>query len=239
MARDLLDLWEWVRVRSPARRALALLGAADPDALPEELAGLTLGRRDARLMALRERVFGPRVEGLADCPDCGESLELTFDLSDIRIAPDATDEVLTVVVGEFVIRARPPTSGDLLAIEGSAGVDQARRRLFEQCVLAASHRGEPVAAAGLPDDLIAVVSGRLAEADPQADIRIALSCPACGHRWSAPFDMIAFFSRELDGWARRLLRDVHELASAYGWCEADVLALSPLRRRLYLEMIRS
>jgi len=33
--------------------------------------------------------------------------------------------------------------------------------------------------------------------------------------------------------ARRLLRDVHELARAYGWSERDILELSLTRRLAY------
>jgi hypothetical protein len=35
-----------------------------------------------------------------------------------------------------------------------------------------------------------------------------------------------------------MLYDVHALASAYGWREADVLAMSPMRRQVYLELAR-
>ena len=34
----------------------------------------------------------------------------------------------------------------------------------------------------------------------------------------------------------RILREVHTLAAAYGWSEAEILALSPARRRVYLEL---
>jgi hypothetical protein len=40
----------------------------------------------------------------------------------------------------------------------------------------------------------------------------------------------------METYARRLLYDVHALASAYGWSEDEVLAVSPARRRCYLEM---
>jgi hypothetical protein len=36
-----------------------------------------------------------------------------------------------------------------------------------------------------------------------------------------------------------VLREVHILASAYGWREDDILAMSPARRRIYLEMLRA
>jgi hypothetical protein len=34
------------------------------------------------------------------------------------------------------------------------------------------------------------------------------------------------------------MREVHELASAYGWQEASILAMSSNRRNAYLEMAR-
>jgi hypothetical protein len=77
----------------------------------------------------------------------------------------------------------------------------------------------------------------MSRADPQADVRLALTCPACRHQWRSIFDIVTFFWIELDVWARRTLRDVHALARAYGWREADILALSPQRRQCYLEMI--
>ena len=54
-----------------------------------------------------------------------------------------------------------------------------------------------------------------------------------------PTDIAGFFWAELDAWARRLLREIHTLARFYGWSEAEILALSPLRRRCYLEMVQA
>ena len=78
---------------------------------------------------------------------------------------------------------------------------------------------------------------QMALADPQADVQLNLSCPACNHHWQSVFDIVSFFWSEIHAWAQRTLREIHALASAYGWREADILALSPRRRQLYLEMI--
>jgi len=68
-------------------------------------------------------------------------------------------------------------------------------------------------------------------------VQLSLTCPACSQSSSAAFDIASFLWTEVEAWARRTLRDVHVLATAYGWREADLLALSPTRRRLYLDMI--
>jgi hypothetical protein len=75
--------------------------------------------------------------------------------------------------------------------------------------------------------------------DPQADIRIALTCPQCGHGWNAQFDISGYLWTEIDQWAHQTLNAVHRLARAYGWSERDILELSPVRRQLYLGLIDS
>ncbi len=39
--------------------------------------------------------------------------------------------------------------------------------------------------------------------------------------------------------AKRLLSEVHALASAYGWSEREILGLSVARREFYLGMVRA
>jgi hypothetical protein len=79
----------------------------------------------------------------------------------------------------------------------------------------------------------------MSELDPQGDVQLALNCPSCRHHWTAPFDVVSYLWIEIQSWASRLLREIHLLASAYGWREADILALSEPRRRAYLEILLS
>jgi hypothetical protein len=51
------------------------------------------------------------------------------------------------------------------------------------------------------------------------------------------FDIVPYLWTEINAWAMRLLREIHSLATAYGWREADILAMSAVRRHWYLEMI--
>ncbi|MFE6990250.1 hypothetical protein ACFVFN_19020, partial [Streptomyces pharetrae] len=73
-------------------------------------------------------------------------------------------------------------------------------------------------------------------ADPAADVTLNVACPECGRATRAELDIASYLWTELDAWARDLLLDVHLLATAYGWSEPEILALSPLRRRYYLEL---
>ena len=43
-------------------------------------------------------------------------------------------------------------------------------------------------------------------------------------------DITAYLWSEVEDWAKRLLIEIHTLASAYGWREAELLALEPAQR---------
>ena len=82
-----------------------------------------------------------------------------------------------------------------------------------------------------------MIAARMEQADPQANIQLSLQCPACRQESQVTFDIVTYFWNEINAWAHGVLRDVHILATAYGWRESDILSLSPWRRQLYLEMI--
>jgi hypothetical protein len=88
----------------------------------------------------------------------------------------------------------------------------------------------------LPAPVVEAVEQAMAALDPAAELHLSLTCPECGHAWPEYLDPVAFLSVEIEAMARQTLEEVHMLASTYGWSEAEVLALSPWRRRQYLEM---
>jgi hypothetical protein len=228
----MMRAWETGQGRSLTDRALLLLAYACPESSWEALAALPIGERDSRLLTLREWTFGAALSSLVSCPACGDRLELNFTVADVRAAAAAAS--LSVEAHGYEVDFRLPTSADLIDVEGAA---DARRQLLERCVQAARCRGRKRAFSRLPARVLDVVVERMSEADPQANVQTALSCRHCAHRWQAIFDIVSFFWDELGSWVRRMLLDVHVLASAYGWREPDVLALSPWRRQYYLQLV--
>ncbi len=234
---ELLDVWERGLPQTPARRALLLLEAACPETPPGVLARWSVGQRDAALLNLREWAFGARLSSLAACPACAERVELNFDASDIRVSQDVEPpETFALASGDHELLFRLPDSRDLDALAGCAGVEAARAVLLERCVLSARRGGKEVSTGELPPEVGAAIAEQMERADPQADVVLDLNCPQCDCRWRVLFDIVSFFWDEIHAWAKRLLREVHILASAYGWRESETLALSPWRRRFYVEM---
>jgi hypothetical protein len=218
------------------QRALALLTAARPETSPGALAEMTIGRRDAGLLALRERLFGPRIVALARCPGCAEPVEVTFAVADIAVTPPADAAVLVERDG-YTVRVRPATSADLPDVPAGDDPAALARDLVARCTVEARRGAAAVTADELPGPVAEAVAEAMVAADPQAEVQVATVCPACGHRWSALFDVAAFLWREIEAWARRTLDEVHALASAYGWSEREILAMSASRRRRYVAMV--
>ncbi|PYK48694.1 MAG: hypothetical protein DME51_10765 [Verrucomicrobia bacterium] len=82
----ILDVWEAGRQQHELDRALTLLTAAS-GLSRDELADLTIGERDARLLRLRKLVLGAGAAGISECPECGERVEFAIDTATIATRP--------------------------------------------------------------------------------------------------------------------------------------------------------
>jgi hypothetical protein len=215
---------------SPARRTTALLarcvvrlGPYEPPE-PEHVRSLTAGDREALLLHLHRLAYGERLDCLLACPDpeCGERLDLELRVGDLLLAPYEEARAEHEADG---VRFRVPSGGDLEAAadHAAAGLDAAELVLLERCVLE-----------GRPDEALDDLLGEL---DPQADLRLDMTCPACGRAFSVAFDAGDFLARELARDADALLREIHLLALHYHWPESELRAMPPRRRRRYLAVL--
>ncbi len=226
-----------------AQRMLLLLGSAQPELSRALLEEMPLGQRDAQLMTLREQLFGTQIISVANCPNCGERLQITLDTRTLRVADHASPQPISFAHASYTVTYRLPNSADLLALtKVSAGSSQknvaaSRAFLLERCVQSVQADGVAQTLDELPAAVLDEIAAHMAEADPQADIQFALNCPVCGQNWLAAFDIATFLWSEIGAWARRIVRQVHLLASAYGWSQNDILNLSAARRQIYLELI--
>jgi hypothetical protein len=230
---ELLRVWESAEGADDA--AVLLLeaaGAGSPAKLP-------VGARDAFLIELRDRLFGSVADALAQCPYCAEPVEVSLDLNSIMcdVAPVQAEYVLEH--DGLEIRFRLPESDDLREAGRASSVPEARQTILRRCVLGVTRGGDPADSRTLDESATTAIAACMENADHGGRTDLVLTCPACSRRFEVPFDIAQFFWTEIDGSARRILRDIHTLASAYGWSEAEILALSPRRRQMYLEMIHA
>lgn len=239
-AMELMTVWEHGLNQTLLERVLTLLIAACPEINSETIAGLSIGERDSRLLQLREWMFGSNLVNTARCPRCNERVEWENRIADIRIQPSqstSSPAEFNLNVADYSLRFRLPTSMDIAVVMNASRCDSTPQDLLKCCVVSVRHAGEACDPGNLPEDVLAAIERRIEELDPQAEIRIDLTCPQCSHKWDVLFDIASFLWTEINHWAERTLRTVHKLASVYGWSERDILNLSPVRRHLYLGLV--
>lgn len=230
-ASPLLLAWERGQTLSPVRRAMYLASVADPARPEDQVRAAPLGWRNRKLLELRRQWFGSSMEASADCPSCGAHLEMRVPIEAL-LAIDAGPNAASgeIVAGGARIPIRPVSIGDLLAIDGMDAASAAAS-LARACVDA----GDVALAAG---DWQAAAE-RLRELDPLAEILFALECAECCRGFSYPLDVPSFLWKEINAAARRLILEVDALARTYGWAEAEILSMSPFRRKCYLDLLES
>jgi endogenous inhibitor of DNA gyrase (YacG/DUF329 family) len=209
-----LDLWQAADGLSPVARALTLAAAAD-NRPADELARLPIGQRDACVLALAP----PVLEATVPCPACGEAAEFSL-ATETLLRSEGKEPAPTAVSW------RSPDSRDVAAAAVAPDIATAERILLERC-----------ATSDLSAEARADVCRAMAEADPLAEVLVDVECPACATTFVADLDAAAFVWSGVRARALRLLREVDVLARAYGWTEAEVLALGDRRREAYLELV--
>jgi len=226
----------------PAPRTSAILGRCVQRIGPEapisaEIAGrLVAGDREALMLHLRRITFGDKLEPVVLCPNaaCGERMDVSLQTSDLLVAP-ASNAVPEYVERDFpgtgLVRFRLPCGHDQEAVATLARNDPeaAARTLLARCM------DQPLE--HLPARAFEVIGGWMADLDPQAEIRLDLRCPNCGHAFTSLFDAGAYLFDETAMRSRELYWQVHFLASRYHWSEAEILGMTPSKRKRYIDLL--
>jgi hypothetical protein len=208
-------------------------------------ADLTIGDREALLLHLCELVFGSRLQILARCARCNDLVDLSLSVDDLLLPPydDWRPEYETVCEtssGPVRVRYRLPTGADQTAAAAVAfdDLDAANTLLLGRCIVALDVRegdgpgvedAEPVLLESLPP--------LMAARDAQAESILDFRCPGCGTEGRVLFDAADYLFRELGGRQGDLYRQVHRLALAYHWSEAEILDLPGTKRHRYLSLL--
>ena len=229
-------------------RCVTRLGDRDsPDAAAINC--LSLGDREALLLHVRRMTFGETINCLLQCPLCTEKMELQLAISELLLqaSPDPLPRYTQVFETEGAllrVTFRVPAAKDLAAALHAAGggPEVAVRALLLDCVEdvrreSGSEEEAPLSWEEWPRDLALQISARIEELDPQAEIKLSAECAACGQEFSTSFDTGYYLFQELLNWQRRLYQEVHQLALVYHWSEAEILSMSPRKRRIYLDLL--
>ena len=203
------------------------------------------GRVDALCVADRQFLMRQLARHLGDdggwftatCGACGSRFDFELRFADlpVRAAGDGYPWAQVHWRGR-PLRLRVPNGADQIRLlatppDAAAGTDPQAAML---AMLLADDG--PLTAADLPP-LAAPermqFEAALEAVSPGVCTEVAASCPDCASVSAVDIDPYAVLARPLDG----LLDEVHRLASAYHWSEADILSLPRARRQRYLQLI--
>ncbi|RYD45555.1 MAG: hypothetical protein EOP63_00910 [Sphingomonadales bacterium] len=225
----LFDHWPITPGAAAHGRLAALLRAAGAEADP--LAADTLGARNRRLIALHDDLVGGAIEAQVACAGCATANSFVVPKDVMRaLPPAAPDALVGLSFREHELTYRVSTMADIAAVGEEADL---RLAMLDRCAMGSDR----VPAAELDRAALEAIEARFDEIDPLANIVVGSACSGCGMAIAASVDLAAFVATDLDRLHAILLRDVDFLASAYGWSEADILALPAERRARYVAMV--
>lgn len=202
------------------------------DGVPQDWSAATLTAcdRDRVLAALYRLTYGDRIVSTAFCNRCRQRFDLSFSLHDLETSLDArvagarteqvADGVFVTAIGS---RFRLPTGHDELAV-ASLPPESASRALMERCFLS-----------GEASD----IEDAMEEVAPVFDLELQATCPECAAGQTIRFDVQYYLLSALEQEKPALLRDVHRIASAYGWTFDESLGLRRSERRRLVELIEA
>jgi hypothetical protein len=192
--------------------------------------GLAAVELDAAVLIIRRAWFGDTISSDVACPGlgCGERIAVSFSVAEYLnhhrprrargVLADGETGWFTLARG--AVRFRLPTLGDVFA--ASAGPDPAQA-LAERCV-------EPAQLSGSESRRVDRAMSALA---PRLGGLVGGVCPDCGATVTLHFDPSGYTLAELRSAFSGLYAEVHAIAAAHAWSEADILALPRRRRQRY------
>jgi hypothetical protein len=231
----LLAAWEDGVSAHELLRPLKMLSAVLADTDPADLRVLPIAERNLMLLRLHSLSFGPLLQIFGICPDCDAHLEFTVPVTEMtaRVTAQSAAAPATWTENGRQYRLRAVTTDDLVATLSTADLAAAQELLLTRCLEVSRPATTELATRSDPPE----VQQRFDELHAAAELTCAVECPSCSCRHVHDFDIARFLWAEVQNAARRLLGEIHELASAYGWSQQDIITMSATRRRAYLELL--
>lgn len=212
----------------------------------EDLWSLTLaGRIGALASILRASGASDGFQLTFPCPSaCGESVAVPLALATIEsMAREAEAEPIVEISLDQseakgdTVRVRRPTGADVRAWERAldaseqVGAEDAELALAKDLIVGAGPADEEAPA------VVATIADEMVGLDPLPAFRIVTRCPACDGEIQHDVDLEAELLFRLEARQHAVVAGVHRLARAYGWTEAEVLAVPAWRRARYLDLV--
>lgn len=198
----------------------------------------TMQKRLQGLLAIVAATHGVHIPVLVRClhNTCNEALELPLDLTEFCEIKNNTH-----------IYCHPDNDNEL-KVRLPNGMDQLnwlnhtfdKRKIYTEmaATLVEQVNGHtPVDNWTFPEAWIDTIEAELEQHDRLLTLQLGTCCPACNKDIQLEFDLEDHLLNILASEQKRLLNQIHRLASIYNWTEREILALTPKRRDYYLARV--
>lgn len=221
----LLQAWEDAAASDPVRRPLRMLMHAMPETNAGALENMSLLRRNRLLLELYAATFGPTLQGFALCQSCGSAMEFDSNVEDLLSTLPEFDEgeggsvhAITSCMLLSALQEEDPLNRERLLLSLCSGRD-------------------PADLSALDESLLEKLRLSVSVANADAEMCCRIQCAECDEANRVDFDPAYFVWLAVRHRASVLMADVHDIASAYGWAESSILAMTSARREVYLVKI--
>jgi hypothetical protein len=233
---------QWVT----ALLARCLVSPEDQDRVTEDtVRSLCIGDREALLLHLRRLTFGDRLQCILACPflECKEKMDLDLNVRNLLLQTYSQNgEWHNARLHDnghlYDVRFRLPTGADQEAVSGLAQTDlnAASSMLLRRCIGSIAREDDSTVEV-IPQSLETQLSSIMSEMDPQAELMLNMTCPACHRNFSVIFDTASYLSKEMASHMEHIYRDVHMLAFYYHWSESEIMGMTQRKRERYLDLL--
>jgi hypothetical protein len=238
---QLLTAWDRGFHESDLSRALTLLTVSSAQRSREDAAALSLAERDLELWRLRQMTFGDSLRATLPCSGCAAQMEFSLQLSTVIKSLQQPNFSLPAVrqMQGWQVTVAPATTLDLEAALQLPDQSSSTQALLERCTSMRDPTGSEARWNDVPAALRDCAVAVFEEIHEDAEFICAVTCPQCGAVEMADLDIGRSLWLEVRNAAMHLLREIHELARAYGWSESAIIAMSPRRRHDYLALVHA
>jgi hypothetical protein len=204
----------------------------------ERLDAATLDGRARALLQIVRETQGDRLMWKARCAnqDCGHEMELELSVSQLLSTPAPAERFRCSAEPGCELELRLPTGCDQIEWrESVANAEEEGVDVRMASSLVSRVNGQPPGPDWtLPHAWLRAIDAAFREHDVLTAMELRVSCPWCEKESALEPDVEALALSCLAVEQKRVLEEVHQLASVYHWTEAEVLALPPRRRAFYI-----
>ncbi len=202
-----------------------------------EVVNLTPWDREQLLAAVYMRTYGVRIESTIKCHQCAENFDMDFELDRLleSLRPGSYDALGVTGEANGIYRLgdgitfRLPTGEDECAVIGLTP-EEAKAVLLERCVQSDSKSDELSKYSDIVQNTMEALS-------PLVALELDAQCPECGHDQSVYFDLQHYLLTTIQAERKRLMQEIHALASNYGWSLSEILGLPRSQRKILAGLV--